>query len=169
MHWEEPQNFLWLWLLPCLIGVTVLGGVYRARRARRFAQETMLVRLTPAVVPRRQTAKAAVFLGGVLFLILALCRPQYGEQLRVVSNRGIDMFILLDVSRSMLADDVAPSRLERAKSDIQDLLEQMEGDRVGLIVFAGAPVIQVPLTRDFEFFATCCARQIPIARRAVAV
>ncbi|MCP4510634.1 MAG: VWA domain-containing protein, partial [Fuerstiella sp.] len=79
-------------------------------------------------------------------------RPRFGFDLKEISSRGVDLFVLLDVSRSMLAEDVKPNRLERAKSDILDLLHKLEGDRVGLIVFAGAPVVQVPLTTDQGFF-----------------
>jgi Ca-activated chloride channel family protein len=74
-----------------------------------------------------------------------------------VAARGVDLFVLLDVSRSMLAEDVTPNRLERAKSDLQDLLQHLEGDRVGLIVFAGAAVVKVPLTTDQGFFRTVLA------------
>lgn len=85
-------------------------------------------------------------------LIAAAARPQFGVVIEEVSSRGMDLYVLLDVSRSMLAEDVAPNRLGRAKSDILDLLPKLEGDRVGLIAFAGAPVELVPLTTDQGFF-----------------
>ena len=72
-------------------------------------------------------------------LIVAAARPRFGVYFEQVSARGVDLFVLLDVSRSMLAEDVAPNRLERAKSDVRDLLRKLPGDRVGLIVFAGNP------------------------------
>ena len=83
---------------------------------------------------------------------MAVARPKFGVYFEQVTTRGVDLFVVLDVSRSMLAQDVRPNRLERAKSDILDLLSRLEGDRVGLIVFAGAPVVQVPLTMDHGFF-----------------
>ncbi|MEO8498506.1 MAG: VWA domain-containing protein, partial [Planctomycetota bacterium] len=85
-------------------------------------------------------------------LIFAAARPRWGVYFEDVQSRGVDMFVLLDVSRSMLAEDVAPNRLERAKSDIRDLLQYLQGDRVGLIAFAGAAVVQTPLTTDQGFF-----------------
>ena len=84
--------------------------------------------------------------------MVAAARPRFGVFFEKVSGRGVDLFVLLDVSRSMLAEDVAPNRLDRAKSDILDLLQKLAGDRVGLIVFAGAPVELVPLTTDQGFF-----------------
>jgi Ca-activated chloride channel family protein len=83
---------------------------------------------------------------------VAAARPRFGVFFEEVSGRGVDLFILLDVSRSMLAEDVAPNRLERAKADILDLLKRLQGDRVGLIAFAGAPVEVIPLTTDQGFF-----------------
>lgn len=85
-------------------------------------------------------------------LIVALARPQFGEYFEDVETRGVDVVVALDVSRSMMAEDVKPNRLERAKSDILDLLSRLEGDRVGLVLFAGAPVVQVPLTTDLGFY-----------------
>jgi Ca-activated chloride channel family protein len=84
--------------------------------------------------------------------VIALARPQYGHYFEDVSAQGAEVLVLLDVSRSMLAEDVAPNRLARAKSDILDLLERMPSDRIGLIAFAGAPSVQVPLTLDHGFF-----------------
>ena len=88
----------------------------------------------------------------IALLIVAAARPQFGVDIEELSARGVDLFVVLDVSRSMLAEDVKPNRLERAKSDILDLMTKLEGDRVGLVVFAGAPVVQVPLTTDQGFF-----------------
>ena len=85
-------------------------------------------------------------------LIVAGARPRFGVYTETVTQRGVDLFVLLDVSRSMTAEDVAPNRLERAKSDVRDLLPHLAGDRVGLIVFAGKPVVKAPLTNDQGFF-----------------
>jgi len=82
---------------------------------------------------------------------VAGARPRFGVYFEKVVQRGVDCFICLDVSRSMLAEDVAPNRLQRAKSDILDLLRKLAGDHVGLIVFAGKPVVEVPLTTDEGF------------------
>jgi Ca-activated chloride channel family protein len=93
-----------------------------------------------------------LILVGLASLIVAGARPRFFSYVEKVTQRGLDLFVLLDVSRSMTAEDVAPNRLERAKSDIRDLLPKLLGDRVGLIAFAGKPVISVPLTTDQGFF-----------------
>ncbi|MEO1981415.1 MAG: VWA domain-containing protein, partial [Fuerstiella sp.] len=119
---------------------------------RRFVEQPMVERLLPAFDTTRVWLKAILVMTAVTLLIVAIARPRFGFDLKEISSRGVDLFVLLDVSRSMLAEDVKPNRLERAKSDILDLLQKLEGDRVGLIVFAGAPVVQVPLTTDQGFF-----------------
>ncbi|MEO2016025.1 MAG: VWA domain-containing protein [Fuerstiella sp.] len=124
----------------------------RRDAARRFVEQPMVERLLPAFDTTRVWLKAVLVMTAVTLLIVAIARPRFGFDLKEISSRGVDLFVLLDVSRSMLAEDVKPNRLERAKSDILDLLQKLEGDRVGLIVFAGAPVVQVPLTTDQGFF-----------------
>ncbi len=117
-----------------------------------FVDQAMVARLMPRFDGTRTWVKAVLIMAAVSLLIVAIARPRYGFYFEEISGRGVDVFVLLDVSRSMLAEDVKPNRLERAKSDILDLLPKLEGDRVGLIAFAGAPVVQVPLTTDHGFF-----------------
>ncbi len=112
----------------------------------------MVERLMPAFQSGRSWAKAVLMMLAVSCLVVAAARPRFGVYFEEVSGRGVDLFVVLDVSRSMLAEDVAPNRLERAKADILDLLNKLEGDRVGLIAFAGAPVEMVPLTTDHGFY-----------------
>jgi Ca-activated chloride channel homolog len=146
MHWDDPHWLWFLWLLPA-VGA-VMGWARRRQRqaAERFAEATLLGRLVPPRSTTREWLKAALLLLGLACLIVSLARPRWGQTYQQVTSRGVDLFVLLDVSRSMLAQDVTPNRLERAKSDIRDLLVPLEGDRVGLIVFAGAAVVAVPLT-----------------------
>ncbi|MDR3234212.1 MAG: VWA domain-containing protein [Planctomycetaceae bacterium] len=112
--------------------------------------------MSERLVPKISTGRT-VFVTGLILLsltlgIIALAGPQFGTYDEDVSQSGTDVFILLDVSRSMLAEDAAPNRLDRSKSDIQDLLAGAAGDRIGLIVFAGKPIVKVPLTNDQGFF-----------------
>ena len=152
MEWGFPIAFFALWLVP-LIGFLVLRAQAKRRStAARFVDAQMVSRLMPAFSSARVWVKATLLMSGIALLIAAVARPRFGVYFEEVSARGADLFVVLDVSRSMLAEDVKPNRLERAKSDILDLLTRLEGDRVGLIVFAGAPVIQVPLTTDQSFF-----------------
>ena len=157
MYWENP-NLLWgLWLLPLLAGLMVHAQRRRASAARQFVDPAMVVRLLPSGGGGRAWVKGIALILGVACLILAAARPRWGVYFEQVSARGVDLFVLLDVSKSMLAQDVAPNRLERAKSDIQDLLKRLPGDRVGLLVFAGAAVVRVPLTTDQGFLRQALA------------
>jgi Ca-activated chloride channel family protein len=152
MYWENPTILLGLWVLP-LVGLLLVHAERRRRAAaRRFADAAMVARLMPALRGPRPWIKGILILVGLASLIVAGARPRFFSYVEKVTQRGLDLFVLLDVSRSMTAEDVAPNRLERAKSDIRDLLPKLLGDRVGLIAFAGKPVISVPLTTDQGFF-----------------
>jgi Ca-activated chloride channel family protein len=152
MVWETPTFLFTLWLAPLIGGAVLYAHRKRMATAAEFANAAMVNRLMPAFESGRVWSKTIVMTLAVALLIVACARPRFGVFFEEVSGRGVDLFVLLDVSRSMLAEDVAPNRLERAKSDIVDLLQKLEGDRVGLIAFAGAPVELVPLTTDQGFF-----------------
>lgn len=141
-----------LWILPVVAGLLVHAHRRRAAAAIKFADPAMVARLMPAFSGPRPWIKGALILAALACLIVAAARPRFGVYFEQVTQRGVDMFVLLDVSRSMTAEDVAPSRLERAKSDIRDLLSKLPGDRVGLVVFAGKPAVKIPLTTDQAFF-----------------
>jgi len=152
MHWDAPTLLLLLWLLPLIVALLVYAHRRRQRVAARFADHPMLVRLRPTGERWRGWTRSILLLVGVALLVIAVARPRWGVYFQEMQSRGVGMFVLLDVSRSMTAQDVRPSRLERAKSDIRDLLSRVRGDRVGLIAFAGASVVKVPLTTDQGFF-----------------
>ena len=154
MHWENLSFLLFLWVLPLVAGLLIYAHRKRVATARRFADPTMVQRLMPPLAGPRPWVKGAVLLLGIACLIVAGARPRFGVFFENVTQRGVDLFVLLDVSRSMTAEDVAPNRLERAKSDIRDLLARLTGDRAGLVVFAGKPVVKVPLTTDHGFYLT---------------
>ncbi|MFH1571003.1 MAG: VWA domain-containing protein, partial [Gemmatimonadota bacterium] len=97
----------------------------------------------------RQNARYALFAAGIFFLVWALAGPQFGAHLEMAARRGVDVVVCLDVSRSMLAEDLKPNRLERARNLVGGLLDRLEGDRVGLVVFAGRAFVQCPLTLDY--------------------
>ena len=152
MHWENPTFLLALWLLPVVAGLLIFAHRKRQAAARRFAAETMLSRLAPKTDGPRPWLKGTLLILALGFLIVATARPRFGVYFEEVSREGADIFVCLDVSKSMTAEDVKPNRLERAKSDIRDLLSRVHGDRVGLITFAGKPVVKVPLTTDEGFY-----------------
>lgn len=118
-----------------------------------FASANLLGRLTAPVGWTRPLARLALIVLCLAFLVAAIIHPRWGEREQTVMRRGIDVMVLLDVSRSMLARDIAPSRLKRAKLSIRDdLLPALGGDRIGLIAFAGAGTLKCPLTHDYGFF-----------------
>jgi Ca-activated chloride channel family protein len=147
-----------IWLLAGLLTVGVLGTLFlfaerRARaRLHQFAQAGLATRLIASYSRRRLWTKNALALLVVLLLSASLARPQWGADWEESEARGIDIMIGLDTSRSMLAEDISPNRLERSKLAILDLLESVRGDRVGLIAFAGNAFLQCPLTLDYQAF-----------------
>jgi Ca-activated chloride channel family protein len=117
-----------------------------------FCDAAMADQLMPTLDAGRFFRKALLLLLAAVLGITAAASPRFGTYYEETTQSGVDVFILLDVSQSMLAEDVTPNRLDRAKSDIQDLLNRVAGDRIGLIAFAGKPIIKVPLTSDHGFF-----------------
>lgn len=152
MIWGNPDLLFALWIVPLLGAAVLYAQKKRRETAARFADQAMVQRLMPMVQSGKTWLKAGLLMTASALLIIACARPRFGEYFEEVSVRGVDLMVLLDVSRSMLAEDVAPNRLQRAKSDIIDLLQKLKGDRVGLIAFAGAPAELVPLTTDHGFF-----------------
>jgi Ca-activated chloride channel family protein len=142
----------WLIAGAVALGVLLLALRSADRRRRRdlarLVAPQILADLTGAVSPRRRAVRRALLLAGIGLAFVALARPELGFTWSESKRRGIDVMIAVDVSRSMLARDVTPDRLTRAKLGVVDLLERLEGDRVGLIAFAGSAFLQTPLTLD---------------------
>ncbi len=149
MKLGSPSYLLFLWLVPGLVLFHLYAFRAKDRALARFSRVEMLRALMPRVSRRRQWVKAGMLTGAVFFVVLALARPRWGFQWEEVKRFGVDILIALDVSESMLAQDVQPNRLERAKHEVQDLIRMLEGDRVGLVAFAGVSFLQCPLTLDY--------------------
>ena len=144
-----------LWLLPALLALYVNGFARRRRALSAFVDAAVAPRLTQDLRHNRRWLKALCLLGAAGAMIMALTQPQWGRRWQEVQHRGRDVMIVLDVSRSMLAEDVSPNRLERAKVDIRELVQVVReegGHRLGLVVFAGRASLQCPLTLDASFF-----------------
>jgi Ca-activated chloride channel homolog len=150
MLWGEPHALWLLWLVPVLVGVAVLAAWSRRRRLRAWAEAHLWSRLAPARAPVRRGMRVALFLVAMTFALLAAARPQVGARTVQVERRGIDVLIALDVSLSMEAADVVPTRLERSKQEIRELLNGLRGDRVGLLLFSGTAFLYCPLTLDIS-------------------
>ena len=143
IHFENPQMLGWLWLVPAAAFLFRKGAKRRRRELAAFG-----VRRPPAFRRREAFGVCAA----LAFTVLALARPGWGWREVASSGGGRDLVFLLDVSRSMLADDLFPNRLECAKTAIADCLDDLDGDRVALVLFAGSAEIRCPLTTDYEFF-----------------
>lgn len=158
-RFANPQ-YLWLLVvLPLFVALFWLAAHRRRKRLERFGHPAILQELMPDVSTGRVTLRFILFLLAVLCLILAAARPQFGSKLREEKTRGIEMMLTVDVSNSMLAEDFEPNRLERTKYAIGKLFEGLQQDRVGLVVFAGEPKVQLPITSDYRM-ARAFARKI---------
>ena len=150
MAWLHPI-FLWTLLLVPAAIILFLWAAWRRRDALlRLGDRSPVSKLVAVVSPRRRRWKAALVTLSVFLFGLALAGPRFGTKLREVKREGVDVLIALDVSLSMTAEDVAPTRLERAKNEIKKMLDDLRGDRVGLIIFAGDAFLQCPLTTDYN-------------------
>lgn len=149
MEWLNPHYFWTLALIPVVAGLFVLAAFRRRQLAERFGEQSTISRLASSISPRRRRWKAVMKCAGVALVVLALIGPRFGTRLKEVTREGIDLVIALDVSASMMAEDVAPNRLDRARNEIKNLLGDMDGDRIALVTFAGDAFIQCPLTTDY--------------------
>ena len=150
IRWAAAPYLYLLFVLPLVVAVIATGGWLKRRSLRRLADPGLVPRLTDSRNPRLAATKTVCLVLGLLFTILAVARPQWGEKLQVVKGRGIDVVIALDASRSMLATDVKPSRLSRAKTEIAALLDNLSTNQVGIVAFAGDAHVMCPLTPDVE-------------------
>lgn len=165
MNTLEPWRFTFLgyqagfaqplYLLGMLFALAVAGlGLWTALRRRQrlkgLLPERLADNLAPGVSIMRPALRSGLSGLGLLLLSLALAQPQCGSRSELTKRRGIDVVVALDASKSMLARDVSPSRLERAKLELMTLLDELKGDRVGLVVFAGDAFVQCPLTSDYS-------------------
>ncbi len=141
-----------LWAIPLLLLVYAYGWRRRKRIMARFGVPATLQTIAPRGMDRRRRLQAGLIVTAALLLIIAMAGPQYGFRWQKVERRGVDLIVALDCSRSMLAQDIQPTRLDRAKREIIDLLAMLRGDRVGLVAFGGTAFLQCPLTLDYAAF-----------------
>lgn len=158
-RFANPQYLWLLWLLPLLAALFWAAARKRRKRLERFGHLDVLRELMPDVSTGRVKLKFILFCTALALLILAAARPQLGSKLREEKSQGVEMMLVVDVSNSMLAEDFEPNRLERTKYAINKLFDGLQQDRVGLIVFAGEPKVQLPITSDYRM-AKAFARRI---------
>lgn len=147
------EKALWLlFLVPTVLLPVLWWCFYRKQRAlKSFADAGLLEKINPSMSLSRQAFKALMLIIAFVFIVIALTEPAWNPKPVEVKRQGRDVAVLLDVSRSMLACDIKPSRLERAKLAIRDLLAVLDGDRIALMTFAGSATIKCPLTQDYSF------------------
>jgi Ca-activated chloride channel homolog len=153
MVWRVPSALWLLVLIPVSAGFLVWGLRRRRQALERFAEARLLAALAPDLDEQRLRWRAGLLVAALALLVVALAAPQWGFHWEEVHREGVDIVVALDTSRSMLAEDVKPNRLARAKLAVEDLVKQLHGDRIGLVAFAGSAFVQCPLTLDYEAFA----------------
>ncbi len=146
----NPEYLYLLLILPVLVLLFVLGQYYKKMALKKFGDMSVIEQLMPFVSKTKPVLKFIFLSIAIIFIIFALSDPQFGSKLEKVKRKGAEIIIALDVSNSMLAEDIKPNRLERSKQAISKLIDNMENDRIGLIVFAGDSYIQIPVTSDFS-------------------
>ena len=149
MSFGAPQFLIILAALPALALFLRWTWARRAAALRRIGDSALFERLGLAAGRRVRGLRLALWFIGVALLILSLARPQWGSDIEIVEQGGVQVMVALDVSRSMLAQDLNPTRLDRAKLEISDLISRLEGDEIGIVLFSGASFIQFPLTSDY--------------------
>jgi Ca-activated chloride channel homolog len=145
-------DFPVLWLLaivPILVVAYALDGQRRRRLLERIGHHQMIARMTATFSPARRRWRAVLLVAGVALLVLTLARPQMPGRAKLTESRGLDLVVALDFSKSMLARDIYPTRLDRAKAELARFIDTLRGDRVGLVAFAGE-TMSYPLTVDYE-------------------
>lgn len=150
-----------LLLIPAMIGLYFIAMRARERRIRKFGDPATVAQLMPDASPRRVRNKFILYLIAITFIVFGLARPQFGSKLKERERTGVEMMLVVDVSNSMLAQDFSPTRLERTKMAISRLLNDIDQDKVGLIVFAGDAYVQLPITSDYTTARTFISRLSP--------
>tara|TARA_Y100001933_G_scaffold55875_1_gene55383 strand:- start:626 stop:1663 length:1038 start_codon:yes stop_codon:yes gene_type:complete len=145
-------SLFWVWVVGLAVIAMIVALFARMRSIRRFATPNLIARILPEANWRRSVVRIFCVTLALLAMLTALVDVRWGRNWRDVPQKGIEVVFLLDISRSMLAEDIQPNRLDRAKQQITDMLDVMEGDRAGLVVFAGRAKQQIPLTSNHHDF-----------------
>ena len=148
-RFEEPSFLYLLFLVPLLFVGYLYSNFLKRKRLREFGDPELMAQLMPDVSRYRPDVKFLLLLAAVALFSLLLARPQFGAKMETVKRQGIEAMIALDISNSMMAQDIQPSRLERAKRLVSRLVDGMENDKIGMVVFAGDAFTQLPITSDY--------------------
>ncbi len=149
MKFATPEYLYLLFLVPLAIVIYKYACYRRNRNIKRYGDPQLVSRLMPSHSARRSSLLFWIPLLAMALIVVALARPRYGKGKTTVTTRGVELVVALDISNSMLADDIYPNRLEKAKRLIKRLAEQLKGNKIALVVFAGDAFVQLPITDDF--------------------
>ena len=149
LRFEDPIYLWLLWVLPVLVLVRFIGWRRRNAKLKKLGDPELLKQLMPGISKYRPTVKFCLMLSALGLLIVMLARPQMGSKISHDKRQGIETIICLDISNSMMAEDVVPSRLEKSKMLIENLVDNFTNDKIGLVVFAGDAFVQLPITSDY--------------------
>ena len=149
MKFATPEYLYFLLFVPLAIVIYHYANYRRKRNIKRYGDPELTARLIPSYSSTRSRVIFWISLLAMALMIFALARPRYGKGKTTVTTRGVEMVVALDISNSMLADDIQPNRLEKAKRLIKRLAEQLKGNKIALVVFAGDAYVQLPITDDY--------------------
>jgi len=150
LQWDAPNYFYFLLLIPLMMMGYSFLLVWKRNAKKRFGSPVLLEALAPRHSAFKTHLKFGILLLGISALILAMVNPKMGTELETVKREGVDLVFAVDVSKSMLAEDIAPNRLEKAKRLVSETINKLSGDRVGIIAYAASAVPQLPITTDYE-------------------
>ncbi len=148
-RFEHIEYLYTLLLIPFFTILFVLFMIWKKRALKRFGDMKVISQLMPMMSKRKPVLKFILLIIAFAFLVIGVSNPQIGSKLEKIERKGADLVLALDVSNSMLAQDIRPDRLSRAKQAISKLVDRLEGDRIGIVVFAGKAYIQLPITTDY--------------------
>ena len=171
LRYENSEWLFLLVLIPIIILVFILSVRWRKKAIGVFGQLKLVYKLMPMASEFKLRSKFILFAVAIASLIIGIANPQIGSKMEEVKREGVDLMIAIDLSNSMLAEDLQPNRLMRAKQSISKLIDRLDGDRIGLIVFAGDAYVQLPITTDYSaaklFLSTINTNIVPTQGTAI--
>jgi Ca-activated chloride channel family protein len=172
LRFENIEFLYALLLIPLFLGLYIWQHYWKKKVLDEFGEKNVVSRLMPMKSISNPGWKFALIMLSYIFLVFGLANPQIGSKLHKVERKGSDLVIALDVSNSMLAQDIRPDRLSRAKQALSRLIDRLEGDRIGIVVFAGKAYSQLPITSDYSaakmFLNTISTEIVPVQGTAIA-
>ena len=170
-QFSNPKLLYFLAVIPVVIILYWLSARRKRKLLKEFGDQSLIQELMPDHSKSRPIIRLVLLLIAVAFFVLGIAGPEFGTKLQQKKHRGVEIIIALDVSNSMLAEDIQPSRLERAKQAISKMVDNLQNDRIGLVVFAGEAYIQLPITSDYisakMFLQTISTNSVPVQGTAI--